>query len=202
MYEARGRLGGHANTYTTADGIPIDTGFIVFNRSAYPHFSSFLDSLKVETVNTDMSFAYHCSLSGLQYGGHDLSTLFAQPSNCFHPDFLRMLVDMVRFNRLGNRLLAQDAVPPVGLGEFCQRYGFTRFFLRHYLIPLGAALWSASARGMLDFPAESYLRFFSKSRPPLGHRKARMGDDQGREPVLLGGLSKEVPRNDPTGRAS
>ncbi|MCA9792835.1 MAG: amine oxidase, partial [Candidatus Eremiobacteraeota bacterium] len=127
---------------------------------------------KVTSRATDMSFGYHCRLCGLQYGGHDLRTLFAQPTNLMHPDFLRLVVDMARFNRRSRAALANGGVAD-SLAGLVKRWRLSSYFLRHYLVPLGASLWSAPAERMLEFPAQTYLKFFANhgllsvtDRPP------------------------------------
>lgn len=160
LLEQSPEIGGHTHTVTDG-GVAVDAGFIVFNDRTYPRFRRFLDELGVESCPSDMSFGYHCRRSGLQYGGHNLATLFAQPVNACHPDFLRLVLDMLRFNRHGQRLLQNGGAGGLTLGEFVRRYGYSQFFLRHYLVPLGASLWSAPADRMLEFPASTYLAFFA-----------------------------------------
>ncbi len=47
------------------------------------------------------------------------------------------------------------------MGEWLKAGGFGGWALRHYIVPMGAAIWSAPFDKMLQFPAETYLRFFS-----------------------------------------
>ncbi len=160
LYESNNYLGGHTYTHQLSEDLGIDTGFIVFNRKTYPNFCRFLYQLGVESQESDMSFGYHCQRSGLQYGGHDLATLFAQPTNLFHPTFLRLVIDMLRFNQVARHSLQRGTVTG-SLGDFVAQVGLSRYFLHHYLTPLGASLWSAPADKMAEFPADTYLRFFA-----------------------------------------
>ena len=60
LFESNNRFGGHANTVEIMhkqNVIPVDTGFIVYNKLNYPNLVSFFDFLKVETIDSDMSFA-------------------------------------------------------------------------------------------------------------------------------------------------
>ena len=52
------RIGGHSNTVVASVGgrnIPVDTGFIVFNRRTYPNLSALFAHLGVPTQTSDMS---------------------------------------------------------------------------------------------------------------------------------------------------
>ena len=50
------------------------------------------------------------------------------------------------------------------LGEYFRQRNFAPRLLTDYLAPMGAAIWSAPAREMLDFPAENFVAFFSNHR--------------------------------------
>ncbi len=77
----------------------VDTGFIVFNDWTYPRFMALLDDLGVGYQDSNMSFSLRCERTGLEYNGTNLNTLFAQRTNVLRPSFLRMLTDILRFNR-------------------------------------------------------------------------------------------------------
>jgi predicted NAD/FAD-binding protein len=50
--------------------------------------------------------------------------------------------------------------PNATLETFLQQHGFTPFFARHYILPMGAAIWSSSLQEMKRFPLPLFLRFF------------------------------------------
>jgi predicted NAD/FAD-binding protein len=50
------------------------------------------------------------------------------------------------------------------LEEYVARLKLGRNFLKHYLLPMGAAIWSTPERDMLGYPALSFLRFFDNHR--------------------------------------
>lgn len=138
----------------------IDTGFIVFNDWTYPHFIRLLDHLKVASRPTEMSFSVHDPVTGLEYNGHDLNTLFAQRRNLVSPGFWGMLRDILRFNRqaladLDNQRI--DANATLGAYLRAQRYG--QRFIDHYIVPMGSAIWSMSRADMLAFPLAFFVRF-------------------------------------------
>jgi predicted NAD/FAD-binding protein len=70
-----------------------------------------------------------------------------------------MLRDLLRFQRDGRRLLERPD-EKVTLGDFASGRGYSEDFVERYLIPMGAAIWSAQPERMRDFPAYSLMRFF------------------------------------------
>lgn len=162
LYEKDDRLGGHANTVTIdmpSGPVAVDTGFIVFNGSNYPNLVGLLDSLGVETVLTDMSFA--CAGGGVEWSSNFPRGVFAQKRNLLNPSFLRMLHDIKRFNELARSDLLKADLKDVSLGAYLKVRGFCEGFRDRYLLPMGAAIWSTSEGRIGDFPAESFLRFLS-----------------------------------------
>lgn len=88
VYEACDYAGGHAHTVDVdEDGrvVPVDTGFLVYNRRNYPNFSRLLDQLAVATQSSDMSFSFRDDRTGFEYGAPEPWRLFAQPGNVLRP---------------------------------------------------------------------------------------------------------------------
>lgn len=166
LYEADRRLGGHTNTVRLdlADETHyVDTGFIVHNRRNYPVFCGLLDAWGVETQPSEMSFSVSCARTGLEYAGTTPNGVFAQRRNLVRPEFATLLREIVRFGRAGRALLAavpaEDAVSGPTLEEFLAMHRFAPVFVERYLIPLGAAVWSADPATFARFPARSLLQF-------------------------------------------
>ena len=164
VFERAERIGGHTATVDVAMGgrrFAIDTGFIVFNDWTYPNFIALMDELGVSSKPTEMSFSLSDRDSGLEYAGSNFNTLFAQRSNLLSPRFLGMLRDIVRFNKEAIAdLEAGTLSPDMSLGEYLQKGGYGRAFIDYYLVPMGAAIWSADVPVMLDFPLQFFVRFF------------------------------------------
>ncbi|MGD8309647.1 MAG: FAD-dependent oxidoreductase, partial [Chromatiales bacterium] len=163
LFERNDYFGGHTHTIEVAGEagrVPVDTGFIVYNEPNYPHLTGLLRTLGVRTRDTEMSFGVSVGDGRLEYAGSDLGTLFAQRSNIVRPGFLRMLGDILRFNREVKALLARDQLGPGSLGNFLLSRGYGRRFRDHYLLPMAAAIWSCPAVQMLDFPLAGFARFF------------------------------------------
>lgn len=162
VFEADSRIGGHTNTVDVEyDGLgyAIDTGFIVFNSRTYPNFIDLLDQLDVAWQDSDMSFSVQNENTGLEYNGTTLNTLFAQRSNLFKPSFHRMIRDILRFNREAPALLEPGA-PDLSLHSFLRQGGYSDEFRNHYILPMGAAIWSARPNVMGRMPARFFIRFF------------------------------------------
>jgi predicted NAD/FAD-binding protein len=162
LFEANDYVGGHTHTHTIAwkeKEYSIDTGFIVFNYLTYPHFTHLLKQLEVPVQPSNMSFSVKCEKSGLEYNGNNLNSLFAQRSNLFRPSFHRMLRDIMRFNRHAPTLL-ENCDDKLSLAAYLQQQAYGREFIEHYIIPMGAAIWSTDPQRMHAFPAHSFVRFF------------------------------------------
>ncbi len=161
VFEADDHIGGHTHTHTIELGrtrYEIDTGFIVFNDWTYPRFIALLEALGVESQPSSMSFSVSNERTGLEYNGTSIDTLFAQRRNLFRPAFHRMIRDILRFNREAPALLAVGE--ELALGEYLERNQYSPQFIRDYLVPMGAAIWSTDPDRMLGFPARYFVRFF------------------------------------------
>jgi len=166
LYEAESRLGGHTNTVdVTLDGMthPVDTGFLVFNERTYPRLIALFADLGIPTVKSDMSFAVSVALSDrrLEWCGTDLDGVFAQRRNVLSPRFLRMLRDILRFNRHATRIALEAKADEDGLslGEFLDRHRYGAPFRQWYLLPMAAAIWSCPMKTMLAYPVATFVRF-------------------------------------------
>lgn len=162
VFEAADHVGGHTHTHEIeheGHRVCVDTGFIVCNDRTYPRFLALMDELDVELQPGDMSFSVTCPASGLEYNGTTLNSLFAQRRNVLRPAFWRMIRDILRFNREAPRLLdsPDDACT---LGDYLDAQGYSRPFVEHYILPMGAAIWSAGTDTLRAFPARYFVRFF------------------------------------------
>ena len=165
LFEAGDYAGGHTNTeYVEAGGRtwPVNTGFIVFNDWTYPGFIKLMGRLGVASEVSDMSFSVDCQNSGLQYNGTSLNTLFAQRRNLFNPSFLKMIREILRFNQETRADLAANNIPDgQTLGEYLNHHGYSRYFRNYYIVPMGAAIWSAPEIVLEQFPIRFFLQFFN-----------------------------------------
>ena len=162
VYEREGRLGGHSNTVEVPGGqdpVPVDTGFIVYNERNYPNLTALFKYLDVPTKDSEMSFAASLDDGAMEYSGTDINGMLGQRRNLFRPRFWTMLRDVKRFYRDAPEFLSNHS-RDWSLGRYLKEHGYSKAFIEDHLLPMGGAIWSASATEMLDFPAAAFIRFF------------------------------------------
>ncbi|WLG29314.1 NAD(P)/FAD-dependent oxidoreductase [Pseudomonas lurida] len=164
LFEAGDRIGGHTHTVNvTVEGksYAVDTGFIVFNDWTYPHFIRLLGQIGVKFKPTEMSFSVCDENTRFEYNGNNLNSLFAQRRNILSPGFWGMLRDILRFNRQAPLDLQEQRISAeMTLGDYLEAGGYGPRFILHYIVPMGAAIWSMSLVDMLKFPLQFFVRFF------------------------------------------
>ena len=165
LYELSGRIGGHSNTVDAifADRtVPVDTGFIVYNAHNYPNLVGLFDHLGVDTLATDMSFSVSLDNGGFEYEG-SLGGLLAQPSNLMRPRYWQMVTGLIKFYRTAVTE-SQKGPEAETLGQFIHRCRLPEAFVNDHLLPMGAAIWSCSARAMLDYPVTAFIQFMDNHK--------------------------------------
>lgn len=172
LFEAGPWFGGHTHTVDVTLPTPqgpvthgVDTGFLVFNEHTYPQLISLFKALDVDVAPSEMSFSVQVpgafGSRALEWSGSSLATVFAQRSNLLRPRFLRMLRDLLRFNRIATRLAnsGADAQLRQPLGDFLREHGFSPEFRDWYFLPMIGCIWSCPTRQMLRFPVSTMVRF-------------------------------------------
>ncbi len=165
VFEAAGRLGGHAHTHDVpgpgGTRYAVDSGFIVHNEVTYPWLRKLFGELEVRVRPTEMSMSVRCEECGLEYaGGRGLRGVFAQPRRLLDPRFLRMLWQVKRFHRRALAFLrTTDDENLTTYGEFLEREGFSGHFIAHYAVPVVSCVWSAGREMTLAYPARYLFRF-------------------------------------------
>jgi predicted NAD/FAD-binding protein len=164
LFEKNNYVGGHTNTVSVDEEgsqIHIDTGFMVFNQVTYPNLIRLFKELNVPIKKTSMSFSVQHVPTGLEFSGSGLNELFAQRRNIVNPRFIRMLLQINRFNEECGEVLTDPRFAGMTLAEYVKEKKFGYDFLYKYLIPMSSAVWSTPIDQMLDFPAFSLVRFFT-----------------------------------------
>lgn len=162
LFEAADRLGGHAHTVevpSPGKPISVDMGFIVYNEVNYPNLTALFHHLGTPTKPADMSLAVSLDDGELEYGSKSLASLFAQPSALLRPRFWSMLRDLNRFYRTAPGHLA-TLDPVISLSEYLREHGYGAALQQDHLLPMAAAIWSASIEGVGEHPAAAFIRFF------------------------------------------
>ncbi len=162
LYEADDRLGGHADTHVVREGareLRIDTGFIVHNPRTYPVLLRMFAELGVATQPSEMSMSIKDDDSDLEWAGAlGRRGLFPTPAHLRKPRYLAMLVEIPRFHRRAKAVLT-DSSDERTLRDFLADGGFSAYFVRHFMEPLVACVWSCDPAVSLDYPARYLFRF-------------------------------------------
>ena len=172
LFEAGNYFGGHANTVDihlpTPSGVVthgVDTGFLVFNERTYPNLINLFAELGVETSLSDMSFSVQAprawGTETLEWSGSNLDTVFAQRRNLTRPQFYKMLLDVLRFNKLCTQIAEQQTESAMRqpLSEFLKQHQFGKAFQNWYFLPMMGCIWSCPTDQMLAFPVATMIRF-------------------------------------------
>jgi len=162
VFEANNYAGGHTNTVRIElkeGSYAVDTGFIVFNEQTYPNFLKLIRSLNVAYKPTEMSFSVRCEITGLEYRPTISSLLFGQPRNLLRPSFYKMASEIFRFRRESEQFLRKSH-ESITLGMYLSEKRYSPLFVDKFLIPIGAAIWSADPERFKEFPLKSFSQFF------------------------------------------
>jgi predicted NAD/FAD-binding protein len=172
LYEAGAYFGGHSNTVDITLPTPqgmvthgVDTGFLVFNERTYPNLINLFAELGVETALSDMSFSVQAPKvwgdEALEWSGSNLDTVFAQRGNLLRPKFLKMLADVLRFNKICTRIAEaqKESEMRQPLSDFLKQHQFSEAFKNWYFLPMMGCIWSCPTDQMLKFPVATMIRF-------------------------------------------
>lgn len=173
LFEASNRLGGHAHTTNHKlenQSVNVDTGFLVYNDLTYPQLKSMFKFLGVETVASDMSLSIQVPQVGLEWAGDNLDTVFAQRRNLISPKFFRLLLDILKFHKNAEAYRELSRIKRWTVGDLLRNQKYSKELQEWYILPMVAAIWSTPEKGMLDFPAETFLTFF------LNHKLLQVKD--------------------------
>lgn len=158
VFEANDWVGGHTHTVDVdieGSHFAVDTGFIVHNTRTYPNLIRIFDELGVATRETSMSFSVNEEASAIEYSSQ---AILARRRNALSPRIVRMVHDVLRFNREARSFLEGPEADDT-LGNVLEARGYSRAFIDLYIVPMGSAIWSTDPTRMLSFPAQTFVRF-------------------------------------------
>jgi predicted NAD/FAD-binding protein len=163
LYEKNDYIGGHSNTVEinyNNKKIAVDTGFIVFNHQTYPHLTEFFKLLDVKYQVSTMSFAVKIDNPNIEFAGTNLNAVFAQRKNIFNIQFLKMLKDILKFNKKAIEILDKNFETSYTMSQFLDDLKVGEYFRQYFLFPMASAIWSTPLDKIGDYPAISFVRFF------------------------------------------
>lgn len=162
LFEKNSYIGGHSNTIDvnlTGVSIPVDTGFIVFNDRTYPNLCALLKQLKIETIKSNMSFGVSIDEGRIEYSTSSLSQFFSQSRNLASPSFLRMGLDILKFNRHSSKV-KPETLKDLTLQDYLDRLSLSKVFRKDYLYPIAGSIWSTPLDHIRSYPASVFIKFF------------------------------------------
>lgn len=163
LFEKENQFGGHANTikvaYKPNKEIPIDIGFMVFNKQTYPNLINFFSENKIEIEKSDMSFSVTVENSDLEYCGKGLGGIFSNKKNLLNPKFLKMFFEILSFYKNCEKIEIKK-INSITLGEYLKEIKISEYFVNYHIIPMVSAIWSMPPYEAKQMPLSFFLSFF------------------------------------------
>ena len=162
LYEKADHFGGHSYTYEIREGdkiVPVDLGFIVFNKVTYPNLVKFFKDLDVPYEKSDMSFSVSIKNTIIEYSGSGLGGIFANKLNLFNLNFLMMIKEIITFYKTAPKLIESKIINQT-LGDFLNKKKLSKYFIDYHIIPMVAAIWSMPFDKAKKMSLKFFLNFF------------------------------------------
>ncbi len=163
LFEKDDHFGGHSYTYEIKDNnkvIPVDLGFIVFNKITYPNLINLFKDLNIPYEKSDMSFSVSIKNSNIEYSGSGVGGIFVNKLNLLNLKFLIMIKEIISFYKTAPKLLKNDLKEQT-LGDFLNKKKLSKYFVEYHLIPMVAAIWSMPFEKAKEMPIKFFLNFFT-----------------------------------------
>jgi len=161
LFEKEDHFGGHSHTLDiliNGKNISVDIGFIVFNRKTYPNLINFFLENDVEIEKSDMSFSVSVQDTNFEYSGQGLKGIFANKTNVFDTNFLKMFFDIIKFYNHCDKIHSFE--DQITLGDFLKKKKLSKSFINYHLIPMVSAIWSMPPYEASEMPLRFFLKFF------------------------------------------
>ena len=126
LFEKDDHFGGHSYTYEIKDNnkvIPVDLGFIVFNKITYPNLINLFKDLDIPYEKSDMSFSVSIKNSNIEYSGSGIGGIFVNKLNLLNLKFLIMIKEIISFYKTAPKLLKNDLKEQT-LGDFLNKKNY------------------------------------------------------------------------------
>jgi len=121
---------------------------------------------------TDMSLAISLDDGTVEWNSTGLNGLLGNRWQALRPSFYQYITDMLHFNAHASTLLQLPTDDPrrhvttlqYVQGQNLQNYVYSQAFCVYYLLPMMAALWSASLHDCLEYPACQLIGFLANHK--------------------------------------
>ena len=161
LFEKEDHFGGHSHTIDIKiqdNIIPVDIGFIVFNKKTYPHLINFFEENNIAIEKSNMSFSVSVRGSEIEYCGKGISGIFSNKLNLFNIKFLKMFITIIDFYKKSeNKNLIDENI---NLGEYLEQLNVSDYFIKFHIIPMVSAIWSMPPYEAKQMPLGFFLKFF------------------------------------------
>ena len=161
LFEKEDHFGGHSHTIDIKildNIIPVDIGFIVFNKKTYPHLINFFEENNIAIEKSNMSFSVSVRGSEIEYCGKGISGIFSNKLNLFNIKFLKMFFTIIDFYKKSeNKNLIDENI---NLGEYLEQLNVSNYFIKFHIIPMVSAIWSMPPYEAKQMPLGFFLKFF------------------------------------------
>lgn len=167
LYEKNDYLGGHTNTKKIKyqdKRINVDTGFIVFNKLNYPNLLKLFDFYNIAYEDSDMSISVSNINNNIEWSGQSIDTIFADRKRIFDINFIKFLIDILKFNKFVKNNIEELSANKQPLGEWLNNKNFSEQFKENYILPMSAAIWSMNFNDILNYPISNLFSFFNNHR--------------------------------------
>jgi len=163
LFEKENHFGGHSYTVDILDEInkiiPIDLGFIVFNKITYPNLIKFYEKLNIPYEKSNMSFAVSVKNSNVEYSGSGIKGLFANKYNVFNMNFLKMIKEIIFFYKRAEEINIEN-YENLSLEDFLKSEKMSSYFINFHILPMVAGIWSVPPNLAGKMPMKLFLTFF------------------------------------------
>ncbi len=161
LFEKEDHFGGHSHTIDIKiqdNIIPVDIGFIVFNKKTYPNLINFFEENNIAIEKSNMSFSVSVRGSDIEYCGKGISGIFSNKLNLFNIKFLKMFFTIIDFYKKSeNKNLIDENI---NLGEYLEQLNVSDYFIKFHIIPMVSAIWSMPPYEAKQMPLGFFLKFF------------------------------------------
>ena len=161
LFEKEDHFGGHSHTIDVNVGdniVPVDIGFIVFNKKTYPNLINFFQENDIAIEESNMSFSVSVRDSNIEYCGKGLAGIFSNKSNLINIKFLKMFFTIISFYKQSEN---QDPINEnITLGSYLDNLKLSEYFIKFHIIPMVSAIWSMPPYEAKQMPLKFFFKFF------------------------------------------